>query len=162
MRERESASQKNISYDRMCVLGHLLYKVARYAFFSPPQKIYLFLLFESGMTGFVDDQRPRVWIKRFGLGFVTSGTPFLNNVGPTYIPISFLFFSSYSHPKGTYEVNFWSWCISFHCPHNDLWKKDHAADNKLIKAIIPTKFICDIRWESSTSILPCWLLLGWV
>ena len=30
--ERESASQ------RMCVLGHLLYIVARYAFFSPPQK----------------------------------------------------------------------------------------------------------------------------
>ena len=36
MRERES--QKNISYDRMCDLGHLLYKVARYAFFSPPKK----------------------------------------------------------------------------------------------------------------------------
>ena len=44
MRER---AKKNISYDRMCVLGHSLYKVARYAFFSPPKKIYIFLHFLS-------------------------------------------------------------------------------------------------------------------
>jgi hypothetical protein len=34
--------KKKISYDRMRVWAHLLYKVARYALFSPPQKSPLF------------------------------------------------------------------------------------------------------------------------
>ena len=94
--ERERA-KKNISYDRMCDLGHLLYKVARYAFFSPPKK------FIYSSTFWVRCDRicwlPETEVNQVGFATLGARCPTHFGSGPTSFQSPLFPFSHISNQK---------------------------------------------------------------